>query len=188
MKVLTTILIALTLIFSAGCFGRGAPSHYYLMSAKDPLIRQAIEPTEVLGIGPVTIPEYLNREAIVIRKGDYELQISDLHRWAEPMLENILRVLKSYLEVKAPAYRIEAHPWGVGERPEKRIAFSISQFEQVAGERVVLKAAASSSGLIADANYNVEIPCQTLDKSAVAQCMSGALEELAAQISQNISP
>jgi hypothetical protein len=43
------------------------------------------EPVELsIGIGPVTLPAYLKRTRMVIRRADNELQFLEAERWAEP--------------------------------------------------------------------------------------------------------
>jgi uncharacterized lipoprotein YmbA len=50
-----------------------------------------------IGVGPVTLPDYLDRPQIVTRSENTELYLAELHRWAEPLQESFRRVLAEYL-------------------------------------------------------------------------------------------
>ena len=183
MRMLQILCLVLCL---SGCFGKGKASQYFLMSAEEPLIRQAIEPTETVGIRPISMPEYLDREAIVTRKGNYQIRIDDLHRWAEPLSRNTLRVLRTYLEVKAPQYRFETFPLKRGTEVSKELTVSIVQFERVANGDVQLRAQSEVSG--ETFTHTVRAECEDgLGVELTVQCMTNAVEELASQISANLS-
>ena len=84
-----SILLLLPLLLSA-CLST-PPSHYYLLSAHDGDQPTGVNPS--VGIGPISLPEYLNRNSMVYRREDNQLQIAGYERWAEPLTDGILRVI-----------------------------------------------------------------------------------------------
>jgi uncharacterized lipoprotein YmbA len=81
-----------------------------------------------LGIGPVKIPEYLNRAQIVRRNGQYEIDIAEFDRWAETLESSIPRVLAENLSVLLRTENVYTYPW-VGSPPEYRVRIDIVQFD-----------------------------------------------------------
>ena len=97
----TVVSIGLLLAIVAGCAGPSPRSNYYLLSALPDL--ETGEATTAafdglsVGIGPVSFPGYLDRPQIVIRTGPNEISFSEFDRWAEPLKNNFMRVLKEDL-------------------------------------------------------------------------------------------
>jgi uncharacterized lipoprotein YmbA len=47
----------------------------------------------IVRVGPIALPEYLNRPQLVKRRDDSQLKVAEYDRWAEPLNEALLRVL-----------------------------------------------------------------------------------------------
>ena len=90
-------LLALTLV-AAGCLSpRADVSTFFLLtSAEAP---GAVGPPlgGTLGLGPVTLPGYLDRSELVTRLSDNQVAVSPTARWAEPLRDNVLRALSQNL-------------------------------------------------------------------------------------------
>ena len=56
----------------------------------------------VIGVGPITVPKYLDRPQIVTRSGRNQLALGEFDRWAEPLQDNVLRVLAENLAFLIP--------------------------------------------------------------------------------------
>lgn len=82
-----------------------------------------------LGLGPVTLPEYLERPALVTRVAATEIQLSAQARWAEPLDEAIERTLRQNLDALLAPRRIASHPWPPSQRPELAVALDVTRFE-----------------------------------------------------------
>jgi uncharacterized lipoprotein YmbA len=72
----------------------------------------------VLGVGPVTIPDYMDRNEMLDLVGRYELSFSATHRWAESLGQQVRRTLQENLDVMLRPDAVVAYPWfereGVG--------------------------------------------------------------------------
>jgi uncharacterized lipoprotein YmbA len=91
-------------------------------------------------VGPVRLPDYVDRPQIVTRLGDNELQLAEFDRWAEPVGVNFTRVLIENLSALFATQRIQAYPWKGDEPADWRIVVDVLQFDAVEGSDVILSA------------------------------------------------
>lgn len=77
-----------------GCAGT-APSRYYGLS---PMAASESTPSKesrpfTVGVTRLTLPEFLDRPQIATRLGPHEIRYDEFNRWAEPLKDNLSRVL-----------------------------------------------------------------------------------------------
>jgi uncharacterized lipoprotein YmbA len=98
----------------------------------------------VVAVGPLRIPDYLDRPQIVTRSGANELRLAEFDRWAGSLERDTVRVLAEDLSVLLPADRYVVIPWistWEGAEPSTyRIEVNIVRFEETAGGSVRLEA------------------------------------------------
>jgi hypothetical protein len=82
-----------------------------------------------LGIGPVTLPKYLNQPQIVTRENHNQLFLDEAHRWAEPLHDNITRVLADNISGLLHSSRIINYPWRGNTKMDYQITVDIRRFE-----------------------------------------------------------
>jgi uncharacterized lipoprotein YmbA len=85
-----------------------------------------------IGVGPVVLPEYLNRTQIVTRAGDHQLQLAEFDRWAEPLTRNFIRVLMMNLSTSLSTGLIAPHPWNRSTPIDYQVVVHVVRFD--AGE------------------------------------------------------
>lgn len=107
--------ILLGALLLGGCASSPAPD-YYVLSAESPAKTTGGGPA--LGIGPIIIPEYLNRNSMVFTRGGNALRIANYERWAEPLAEGIQRVLSLNLSAQLGSHNIRPHPWARSDAPD----------------------------------------------------------------------
>lgn len=112
----------------AGC-GTTPPSRFYLLEAVEPDTRNDGTGQPHIGIRRVEIPEYLGRNEIVFRKGDAEVELAPLHRWAEPLRDSVPRVLAENISTLLNTERISVYPWTGGAPPDYEVAVRIVRFD-----------------------------------------------------------
>src|SRR5215510_6709686 len=86
----------------ASCLGLGAcasmPSRFYILNTLPAQVpAAAAERGPVIGVGPITMPKYLDRPEIVTRASQNQLTFGQFDRWAEPLQDNVFRVLAENL-------------------------------------------------------------------------------------------
>jgi len=121
------------------------PSRFFTLTPVKQSTQKAVEvssnPSGIfLGIGPVKLPGYLDREQVVKRVSQNRFQVSENDRWAEPLTENFIRVLMENLTALAPAARLVTYPWRAGERPQYQLEIDVLRFEADASGKVELVA------------------------------------------------
>lgn len=130
-----------TLVWLGGCLGgnSASPTFYTLTPVEVPLPAPA-QAGLALGVGPVTLPAYLDRPQLVTRTGQDALNLAEFDRWAEPLKTGVQRVLADNLSALLGTSRVTAFPWGTSQAVRYQVTVDLTRFEGVAGGAVVLGA------------------------------------------------
>ncbi len=137
-------LLAITVLLLQAC-GASQPTKYYLLTSDR--VTEASESSQqevVIGIGPVVVPEYLDRKQIVTRTKANELVVSTYNQWAEPLGKSLSRVLSENIGAMVPTDRTILLPVKRSIRKaltlDYQVTISFSKFEKDANGEVVLNA------------------------------------------------
>jgi uncharacterized lipoprotein YmbA len=123
------IAALLILLLTAGGCGSKQARFYMLSSSVDAGAASSVRGGTVLGVGPVTLPDYLIRYEIVTRKGPSEMVFAEFNRWAEPLDETMVRVLAENLAALLPDADVRAYPYVQSEDIDYRIRVEVRSFE-----------------------------------------------------------
>lgn len=82
-----------------------------------------------VGIGPVRLPEYLDRPQIVTRTSKYRLDIADFDRWVAPLDAAFSRVLAENLSILLSTDRIYIYPWHTSRHLDYQVLIEIIQLD-----------------------------------------------------------
>ena len=144
-RTLTTVLaLMFTVVLLQAC-GTSQPTKYYLLSSAGPVDGAAsMQEDLVIGIGPIVMPEYLDRRQIVTRTRANELKVSTFHQWGEPLGQNFSRVVRENMSVMIPTDRIILLPVKRSIRKalilDYQVTIGVSKFERDTNGEVVLNA------------------------------------------------
>jgi len=131
--------IASTLAAAAlalGCLGRSPATHHYTLR---PVGGGATAISELsIGLGPVTFPKYLERPSMVIRRGESEIRIDELHRWAGGFEPNVIGALADDLGARLGTDRVFLDPAASPFPVAFQVAVDFHQFEAHEGDAVVV--------------------------------------------------
>jgi uncharacterized lipoprotein YmbA len=120
---LKSLIVAVILpIALVGC-GTTPASKYYLLSVEASSSPEGSSPS--LGVGPIEIPEYLNRNALIYSREGNRLHIANFERWAEPLDSSISRVVRLNLASLLNTQNIQVYPWSDSERPEYGVEVTV---------------------------------------------------------------
>ncbi len=129
----------------AGCFGTSPQARFYTLAPAES--RGTSETTgleKIVAVGPVTIPEYLNRKQIVTRSGRNEIIIAEFDRWGGSLDGDITNVLVASVASRLGSMRIAVVPWRFAPvavaQAGYRIPVNVMRFDGTPGEKVVLNA------------------------------------------------
>ncbi|MFZ0242668.1 MAG: PqiC family protein [Desulfobacterales bacterium] len=127
------VWIGLAAVLATGCAGSSPRSKYYLLSALPETEAVPAADTAAagisLGIGPVSLPDYLDRPQIVMRTGPNEVSFSEFDRWAEPLPANFLRVFRQDLADLLKTDSIFIYPWAPGAVFEFQVSAEVARFD-----------------------------------------------------------
>lgn len=151
----------------------------------------AARPQLTLGIGPIEVPEYLNKSQIVTRQGDRSYAFNEFHRWASRLEKNIARVLGNNLGVLLETDRIGLFPWMSYFKPDYRILVEVIQFDSdlegdaVLSVRWVLTDRLGKTALASGKNtYRAALAEPTY--SALVEAESRLLEQLSRKLADEV--
>jgi len=178
------LLLALAL---AGCGATPKESFYTLASAAP--VESAAAAAMTVHVGPVAIPDEVDRTPMVIRKGPNVVDIEDFHRWAEPLKTGIPRALAANLARELGAARVSS---GRLSNPaaDVRVTVDVTRFESSLTEGATLEAAwtvTPKTGTPASGRTLARAPAGSADHAGVAGAHSRALEQLAREVAAVIS-
>jgi len=125
------LLCSLIILLFTGCAG-SEKSRFYTL---DYLARVSSGTPDAgsggvsIGIGPVRLPEYLDRPQIVTRTGRYKLDIAEFDRWAAPLGAAFSRVLAENLSILLSTDRVYIYPWNTSRLPDYQVTIEIIQLD-----------------------------------------------------------
>lgn len=128
------VACAITLGTSSGC--GSSPTRFYTLSAlpQGGGPASGIAPSgPMLGIGPVSVPERLNRPEIVTWVNENMLHLADFDRWAAPLQDSIARVLAENLSVLLPTDRAAVFPWPSDMPIDYEVRVEVSRLDGTLG-------------------------------------------------------
>ncbi len=187
------VLLTLALL-ATGCT-RTPPPSLYQLSANDagrPAVQANGIGKAVIGIGPLQLPEFLDRPQIVIRTGANQLQLIDGHRWAEPLADSIARSLKENLAAILATERILHAPWSRTASVDYQILIEILRFEGEGYNTARLEAVWSIQGrdgkvLQPPRRSQYQLTSRHPDCEGLVQALSQTLSLLSREIAETIS-
>ena len=148
------------------------------------------EQSRIIAIGPVRIPDYLDRPQIVTRSGKNELKLSEFDRWAGSLESDVTRVLVEDISSLLPADRFSVVLWTPyleSQVPASyRVEVLVDRFEGTLGDSVLLKAQwgvfAEDGSLLLKKESRISEQMNGSSYDALVAAMSSALERLSRDI------
>ncbi len=135
---------AVLLLLGAGCSTAPSPT-LYVLKAVDPTpgggeVGATKSGPLTVALGPITVPDYLDRTEIVRRATDNRLAVADNERWAESLRAGLQRVLAADLAVcLGPTYWVTTGA-DRADQADVEVPVDFETFEPDAAGRVVLTA------------------------------------------------
>jgi len=175
-----SVLVSL-LLFACGS---SPPVRFFSLSSMESVYRQDPGDAVVLGLGPLHIPDYLNRSQIVTRGAGVEMQIDEFNRWAEPLGQSLHRVVSTDVDNLLDGVVVIPYPYEATVRTlvDYRLLGDIIRFDADQSGRIVLDTqwaifpAVGSGVTVPPRRSRYEAQAATAgDPAAVAVAMNEAL-------------
>ncbi len=129
LPVIGALLISAVL---AGCSfldPREDPSRFFLLTSPAGIDDVASSEGGSVAVGPIDLPSYMNTPLLITRLNENEVAVSDYERWAEPLEDNIQRVLVENLSQEL-AINVVPFPAPIGDPARFRVPISIRRFDR----------------------------------------------------------
>ena len=110
---------------------------YTLSGAEPPAA--VTPPTLHVLVGPVNIPETVDRPQLVVRHNTVRLVALEQERWAEPLREAIPRVLSEVIGSTLPTASVTRFAAAPATRWDVRLLVNVTRFDAIPGERVIIE-------------------------------------------------
>ena len=174
-----------------GCLGGSSPSRFYLLSPLPASESPAKVGGVAIGVGPISLPNYLDRSQIVTRKGENQLQLAEFDRWAESLQRNFTRVLLLNLSTLLATDRMALHPWNRSTPIDYQVTVDVARFEAGTDEKISLLARWSiidggKQGTLRMRKSIFSEPIASEGYEATVESMSRAVASLSREIAEAI--
>ena len=143
----------------------------------------------IIGIGPVKIPEYLDRPQIVTSTKEKTLQFAQFDRWGESLDLGVERLVREDMTAMLPSAKFTLYPWNPSLAVKYQVSIEVIQLDSefdrdmflavqwtvidVQNSKVVIMKRSEFHKAIIPPNY-----------TGLAQTLSTACASLSSQIAQ----
>jgi len=122
------VLLVFLATLLAACGGTPVRESFYTLSAPQAAsVPQSSRPS--IFVGPVSVPEAVDRTQMVLRTGANEVEISEQYRWAEPLKNAIPRVIGETLSRELGTSRVLTSRSAAALPVDYRVAIEIQRFD-----------------------------------------------------------
>jgi uncharacterized protein len=185
-RLIVTSLFAASML--AGCSTSPTPRFYVLGAPPQPADKAVYSVT----VGPVTVPDIVDRPQIVLRTAANEVTIDDEKRWAEPLKSAIPRVIAANIALSLGDAYVSAYPQETGTEADYFVLVDIQRFESALGEAATVEAqwtvrgAKDKSGAPRSGRSVVREPVKSNDYDALVAAHGRALASISRDIADAV--
>ena len=182
--------IVILAVLLSGCMRDSKPVQFYMLNADTGIVGTA-RPTAstqgtVIGLGPIRIPEYLNRPQMIVAVSDNQYRLFEDHRWAERLDQNISLALYKALPRQLGTDRIVRYPWPQRQIIDYQVGIDILEFNVDASGQSRLIAqwfVKRKDKPTIDKRSTYQFPASTTDHALMVKAQSQCLTKLGEEIS-----
>ncbi len=172
------------------------PTRHYVLTGPEPLVFDpaAAPGTLTVGVRSVQVAPYLDGKAMIVRRGDNEIDYRDYARWAEPLSVGVNRMLVARLLASGRVGRVLPQPYPFDVARDVDVAVTVLRGEgqvKTDGTAVVsftcaveVTRAPGGAGavLLRETFVAPELPWTDADYPALASGLSEAVAKLAERV------
>jgi uncharacterized lipoprotein YmbA len=188
------IAVAAACLASASC-ADNQPTRFYTLSpltdasdGKPPKIPADL----TIGVGPVTLPPYLDRPQLVTRVGGNRMVLADFDSWVEPMPGMFARLLAENLALLLGTDDVLMLPQRRDFALDRQVEVDVTRFDVDASGNAVLDArwwvfGRNGEKLLRSGRSTISEPAKVGDYTAAAAALSRALGAMSKEIAQAVA-
>lgn len=143
-----------------------------------------------VAVGPVSVPEIVDRPQIVVRTGPNQVFIDEFHRWGSPLRDEIARGIAGNLAALLGAPQVSVFPHPTSSAAKYRVAVDVMVFDSTPGESAVLDAVwavrGAGNGPVLSGRTALRETVPDAGYAALVAAHSRALEKLSEDIADAI--
>ena len=194
---LVLLIILTTGVMSVWGCATTQPAKFYLLSSltkPDVVTKSKGETSDLsLGIGPISLPKYLNRPQIVTRASRHSLTLAEFHKWAEQLEVNFSHVVAENLSILLSTDRVELFPWKRQRSIDYQVVMDVIQFDRnPEGEALLLARWSLMDGkgqpVVMGKKSRVTVNPKGQDYESLVEALSETLTGLSREIAGVIKP
>ena len=183
-------LSAVYLLVLSAC-GSSPAVRYYSLNPIDMDYQQDPDDAVMLGIGPLSIPDYLNRSQIVTRDVDAQMRVDDFSRWTEPLADSMHRIISTDVDNLLHGVVVVRYPYDAVVRShlDYRLVGDVNRFDADSSGLVVLEI----QWAIVDTEANLLVPARRnryqaqMVTSGDFGAMVAAMNDVLSQFSRDVA-
>lgn len=182
-------IIFLCVILSA-C-GSSPKTSFYMLGADSHSTggyESAAKGAAAVGVWRVNLPDFLDRNELVVRDNQFEIKVADFSIWIGNLEDNMTQLVVDELALQLQSNKIIKSPWRAYRKNDYQVQINIDRFDGMLGGEVVLKGAWS----LLDANGDKELSRELFIYKVTAadksyKQMVAALSQLTVELAGDIS-
>jgi uncharacterized protein len=180
------LFLLLASIFIIGC--AQSKKSYYVLSASGPVPSTS---GVSVGVGPITLAEYLDRPNLVISESPNQLAIAEDHRWAGGLSQSISQVLAADLGRHLKTGNVQTYPWLSDNEVRYQVTLDVRRFHSESDGHAVIEVGwrayqLPERTLKTSRTFVAREPLSSDGYAAMVAAQSRLLEGLAAQIAASL--
>ena len=187
------LLGAFVLLMFSAC-SSSPPVRYFSLNPIDADFTQDPDDAVMLGLGPIRMPDYLNRSQIVWRGANAQMQVDEFSRWTEPLSTSLLRVVSTDVDRLLDSVVVVVFPYEtfVRDQVDYRLVGDVNRFDADSSGRIVLEVqwgiADVDGAVIVSVRRNRYVAQATLaqDPGAVVVAMNDVLAQFSNDIANKL--
>jgi uncharacterized lipoprotein YmbA len=170
---------------------RPDPSRFFVLTPLGDPPASSGQRLASLGIGPVSLPRYLDRSEVVTRVAPNEVKPAVFDYWAGSLSRQFEAVLAQNLQSLVGAERVQSYPWYSGSVPELVVEVDVLRFESSSDGRAELAARwrvrkGSARESLRAGETTLSRQADGTDPASGAAALSGLLGDFSRELAQVI--
>ena len=188
-----TFLLCLTFLI-LGCAKSSKPVEYYMLDASVGIeTNQLVEKDEgpLIGLGPIRLPDYLDRFQMVVAVSENKYKFIDGYRWAEKLDQNISLALFKTLPSQLGTDRMIRYPWPQRPGVDFQVKIDILELniDQNGQSQLIAQwSIKSKDETILNKRSSFTAQASTTDIDKMVQAQSECLTKLGQEIVSSLKP
>jgi len=193
-SILKYLFLSCSIFLILSCAKSSKPVEYYMLDASVGIDNnQTLKGDEgpMIGLGPIRLPEYLDRFQMVVAVSENKYKLIDGHRWAEKLDQNISLALFKTLPSQLGTDRMIRYPWPQRPGVDFQVKIDILELnidQNGQSQMIAQWSIKSKDEIILNKRSTFTAQASTTDIDKMVQAQSECLTKFGQEIVTNLKP